>query len=174
MNISRDNKIKLASAVSVVFLIWFGFGESKADITKCESTVTKYVTAEFSEFVTGIDMDGDVYTELDSWSDAASLIFITVSVDGYLESNSHNFNVNELSGYFSPPMPEHNIKAKREPHFDNFRYHNQGNLKIYTYSNDGYDSFNDPIGLTSKCISKLQTEIIVKQWYSISYGSEWI
>lgn len=169
-----NKKIIAAISVSTVFLGWFGFGESNASVTKCESTVTKYVTAEFSELVTGVDMNGDIYTEIDSWSDQASLKFKAVSIDGNLHSTNYDFNVTELDGYFAPPMPEHDKSIKAESHFDNFRFRSDSNLRIYTYNEDGYDSFSEPIGFTSECTDKLRTDIIVKEWYSISYGSEWI
>ncbi len=73
-----------------------------------------------------------------------------MSVNGYLESSNYDFNEVERNGYFEPPMPKHDTSVKEESNFDSFRYHNKGSLKIYTYNDDGYDNFSDPINLT-KC-----------------------
>ena len=166
-------KKEIAIVISFAFLFWFGFGETQATITQCKSTVTKYVTAEFSELVTGIDLEGNVYTEIDTWSDNASLKFIVESIDGYFESSNYEFKITENNGYFSPPMPTHDNTMKNMSNFDRFSYHNDSNLNVSTYSEDGRDSFNEPVRYSSSCTSKLQTEITVKEWYFISYGSDW-
>lgn len=167
------DKLKVVILVGLILLFCFGFKSKEATITECKSTVTKYVTAEFSELVTGIDFEGNFYTATDSWSDDASLKFTSVTIDGDLNSSNYNFNNTQSNGYYLPPMPKHDGNMSKTPNFDRFRYHNDSNLKVSIYSDGERDYFNDPIGFTEKCINKLQTAITVKNWYFISYGSEW-
>ncbi len=168
-----ENKKEISGVILFVFLFWLGFGETQATITQCKSTVTRYVTAEFSELISGIDFEGNFYTEIDDWSEDASLKFTVKSIDGDFDSGNYDFDITESNGYFLPPMPKHDKSMQSEPNFDMFRFHNDTNLNVSTYSENGWDSFNEPVRYSSSCISKLQTEITVKEWYFISYGSNW-
>jgi len=167
-----ETKRNIAIGVSVAILAALGFGERESYITSCESTVTKYVQANFSEVVTGVGADGKIYTEVDTWEEDVSPRFKVVTVDGNLTSTSHDFEPIERLGYYSPPMPWNSKLLKGHVDFDNFSKHTISELRVHNYSEaGGYDSFTQSISKTGKCIDKIQDVITVKTWYTISYST---
>lgn len=153
-----NNKL-LAIFLSVLLgvLVWFGFDVEEYQVDVCRSTVSKYVTAEFSEIVSGIDFEGNFYTEIDSWSDQASDVF-TETV------------VNEIIVY--PPMPDHDKTLSREVNFDNFRFHTDKKFTVEAFNVESRTSFDDDISKAGACIKNLDTYVDVKTWWTITYASD--
>ena len=137
--------------------IWAGFNTSQYRIDICRSEVSKYVTAEYSEMISGVDMNGNFYSEMDTWSERASETYKNVAV-------------NEMVDY--PPMPEHDISLKKEPHFDGFRFHTNGKLTVEAFSYTDRTIFTEDISKSTKCLSKLDQYVDIKTWWSVSYGSD--
>lgn len=158
MNITKNSKLLIVLLSGLLgVLVWLGFGTEPYRVDVCRSTVSKYVTAEFSELVTGIDFEGKIYTELDTWSDAASNVF-TETV------------VNEAPFY--PPMPEHDTTIKSEPNFDNFRFHTETKFTVEAYNDNDRTSFDDDITKAPSCISKLGKNVMVNTWWTLTYSSD--
>lgn len=156
--LNTDRKSLIVSAIAFVVsstAIYAGYSKNMSVLKECHASVKRYVTAEYSEVSTSIDMEGNVSTSTDFWSEPASEVYSTLKI-------------NELPEY--PPMPSKWLEMRRDYGFDNFQEHTDTNLKIVT----GNTSFSEPIGDTKKCLDKLNQVIIVKTWYGISYGSEWL
>jgi len=140
-------------AGSLVVLVWFGFGEETYRITQCQSTVSKYVTAEMSELST--DFEGNL--EVDYWSEQASEVY-TESV------------INEMPVY--PPMPPHDKSFKNDSDFDNFRFHTDTKLTVRGTNSLGDTSFTQHISKAESCLDRLEQFISVDTWYTITYSSD--
>lgn len=170
----KEVLIITVSVASISAFIYFGFGGEIAVISKCESTVSKYVTAEYSETTVGIDMEGNAYTDTDYWSEPASAVNTVTTVNGENIIVNGNFNYTESSGYFSPDMPRHDVSMKSDYDFDNFQFHNDKNLKVSIKSIDTgeYGYFQDPISKTAICIDKLDSHVYIETWYTITYSSD--
>lgn len=138
-------------------MVYVGYGEENYTVDVCRSTVSKYVTADFSEIVTGIDFEGNLYTELDSWSEPASEVY-TETV------------VNDIPVF--PPMPEHDISINKESNFDRFRFHTNTKLTIEAYNSEDRKSFTEDIIKAPNCINMIDRTVSVKTWWTITYGSD--
>ena len=158
----KNNKklVRLLQAIAALVIglfIWSGFGIETYKINACVSTVSKYVTAEFTSIESGIDVEGNAYTETDSWSESAS--------DVYTETS-----YNEMPVY--PPMPEHDTSFKHETWFDNFRFHTDTNLNVQISNSVNSSNFNENINRAESCIDKLDSYVNVKTWWTITYSSD--
>lgn len=144
----------IVSAVAVIAGSAAGLGSTVMMIDECSSTVTRYVTAEYSEV--SVNFDGEV--EVDSWSEKASKV------------NSIT-TVNELPEY--PKMPPHDKRMSNGADFDKFKFHTDTNLSVVasSYAN-GVVYFEDPIHKAGSCVSKLGEPVDVKTWYGMTYGSD--
>ena len=142
---------------TLCFFTWLGFGVDSYQIDICKSTVTKYVTAEFSELETGIDFEGNFYSEINNWSERTS--------DVYTETV-----INETPIW--PLMPEHDKSFSYESNFDNFRFHTYTKLTIEAFNNIERTVFSDDITKVEGCLNKLDQYVEVKTWWSITYGSD--
>lgn len=156
-NFIKENKLILIGLCVATIIVCAGFNTKMYKVAACTSTVTKYVTAEYSEMTSGIDMDGDLYTETDYWSEPASEVY---SIKKY----------NELPEY--PPMPEHNTSMKRDFHFDNFQFHTDTKVEVAASSPGDTTMFTVGISKAAHCISKLESDVEVDTWYTITYNSD--
>ena len=140
-------------AGSLAFLVWFGFGEETYRITQCQSTVSKYVTAEMSSYE--LNFEGEF--EHDYWSEQASEVY-TESV------------INEMPVY--PPMPPHDKSFKRDSDFDRFSFHTDSKLTVRGINSLGATSFTQSISKAESCLDRLEEFISVDTWYTITYSSD--
>lgn len=153
------NKKPLAILVIAMAVTFSGFSQEMYKVNECHSIVTKYVTAEYSETTTSLDMDGNVSTDTDYWSEPASEVYSITKV-------------NELPEY--PPMPTHDISMKREFDFDNFKFHTDASVKVLASQMKNKTQFSVGINQAGKCIAKVDSVVIVDTWYSITYSSNFI
>jgi len=150
-------KILIASSVvGFAAFVGLGFNTTSYQIDTCTSKVSKYVTAEYSELETGIDMNGDFYSETNYWSEPASEVFIEVVT-------------NSTPVY--PPMPAHDTSMRRESDFDNFKFHTDASLTVSGFDEEGRTVFTENISKATSCLNKLDAVVEVKTWYTITYGS---
>jgi len=170
----EENKVVIIVVLLSIAIFFYGFDSKDSLVKRCDSTYSKYVVANYSETTMAIDMDGNVYSDYDSWTEPASDVFRVITVNGVLNGQSDVFEVIKNGDYYLPKnMPPHDQAMKRERDFDNFSFLSKSNLEIYIYSeNGGHDKFNEPISDTSLCISKIDQYVVVKTWYSISYSSD--
>jgi hypothetical protein len=157
LQISKEALLIASGVVLTSSLIWLGFGTAKYEIDICESIVSKYVTADFSELETGIDTEGNFYSEWVYWTEDASEVY-TEAV------------VNELPVY--PPMPPHNKDMKRWSDFDRFNFNTSTKLKVGGFNYESRTEFTESISSVQSCLEKLGTYVDVNTWYTITYGSE--
>lgn len=149
--------LQISTVVSLAIFIWAGFGIETYKINSCTSTVSKYVTAEFTSIESGIDLDGNPYTETESWSEKASDIYTETSY-------------NEMPVY--PPMPEHDTSFEHDTWFDNFKFHTDTNLNVQISNSANSSNFNENINRTESCLEKLDSYVNVKTWWTITYSSD--
>lgn len=157
MNINKPLVIKVVASLSFFAFCALGFGESNYKIDICKSVVKKYVTAEFSEVVVGIGMDGNVYSELYFWSEPASDV-------------NEEITINEPPYY--PEMPSHDKSISQEVNFDNFNFHTYANVYVQAYNDTERTGFSENISEASKCIGKIDSYVSVNDWWGITYSSE--
>ena len=167
--------IGLALVVSGAIIVG-GFSTSDAIVTQCKVIVSKYVTAEFSSTSVVVDAEGNTSTDVDFWSEIASDVHMTTTVDGRLHSINADVEVyTNASGYFYTAIPNWDKSASRDIDFDEFKKHTDMELtvSVYDITAEEYDYFTDSIIWNSKCIDMLQSMVAVKTWYGIRYGAEW-
>lgn len=143
--------------VGVLSFIGLGFDSRTYIVEACTSTVSKYVTAEYSETSSGIDMNGEFYSETDYWSEPASEVNTIV-------------RVNTMPSY--PDMPPHDTSLSRDSDFDSFKYHTDTKLNVYVEFMGEHTYFNEPINKARTCIESLGSAVGVKEWWGISYSSD--
>ena len=146
----------ICAAVLAIF-IWLGFGSADYKIDTCYSTVSRYVTAEYSETTIGIDMEGDTYMETDYWSEPASEVYAEDAL-------------NEHVVY--PPMPKHYKSMASDYDFDSFQFHTDTNLLIRASNTEESTRFNESISQVAGCLNNLNTTVVVKTWWTITYGTD--
>jgi len=156
-NYIKVNKYFLLGLVVAAIIVASGFSHKMYKINQCNSTVTKYVTAEFSETTYGMDFEGNPTSDTSYWSEPAS-------------------EVNSISVYDSmpeyPPMPIHDTSANRDSDFDNFKFHTDAKTDVYASIPGETTHFSVDINKAASCLNKLDDVAIVKTWYTITYGSD--
>lgn len=158
MSITKNKKLLIVLFSGLLCgTIYAGFDTREYQVDVCRSTVSKYVTAEFSEVITGIDMEGDIYTEVDYWSDQASEV--------------HTETVSNERPFY-PDMPEHDVSIKNESNFDSFKFHVDTKLTVEAFNDDERTSFNEEITKSEGCLNMIGNNVAVKRWWSITYGSD--
>lgn len=165
--------IIVAVSIMVTLIIWFGFNSQMANIVSCETTVSKYVLAEFSETSTGVcyDSEGDTYTcvNVDHWDEPASEVYTVKTINGKITYQSHGFDI--VSSFY-PPMPLHDRTFNNEPFFHGFNKKTKGKLVTTVNMSGELETFDDPISKASQCLLKLESFVVIKTWYGIAYSSE--
>jgi len=136
---------------------YLGFDSKIYKLESCESVVSKYVTAHFSETTSGVDYEGEFYSETDYWDEPASEV-LTVS--------RHN----SLPEY--PPMPVHDKSMSNDHHFDRFSFHTNAKLNVLARSGRDTTYFTEGINKAQSCLDKLKGFIVVKEWWGISFSSD--
>jgi len=169
--------IGIALGVIVVVTVAYGFDSKQSRLVTCETRVNSYVVAHYSEYIPETCIDFEDMMPYDcsttnSWTDAASDVYRTVSINGELINTSHEFSTNERGGVFYPPMPAHDVSMSRINHFDNFQRKTDGALTVVTKFLEVQDTFIEPMSKTLSCIEKIDKFIEVKSWYGRSYGSD--
>jgi|TARA_R110000851_G_scaffold219766_2_gene372484 hypothetical protein len=171
-----------AISMSVIYiLVWFGYDVRYDTIRQCEVESVAYVTAEFSETYpsTYINLDGDVVAtiETDYWSEAASDVYVFITINGVLTKSNGVLNKWSSEGWAMPKMPSHwgydkNLRNRFD--FDGYKYHMQTKLTVNAINADSYEdhSFTESTNKNLLCISKVDEAVEVKTWWGISYGSD--
>ena len=134
----------VALIAGLSLFVYLGFGEEGFKVESCTATVSKYVTAEFS--------DGD-----DWWSEAVSPVH---TITKY----------NEMPEY--PTMPAYDKSEGVGWEFDRFEFHVDEKLSIHALNGKESTTFTDKIHKTSQCLDNLGFYIKVKTWWYITYGSD--
>lgn len=153
----NEQQTQVLAAVALAIFVVLGFGSDDYKITSCYSTVYKYVTAEYSETTFGIDSEGMPTTDTSYWSEPASEVY------------SENA-INDIVAY--PPMPPHNKALANDHDFDNFQFHTDTNLLIRASNTEEKTSFNEAISKAAGCINNINTTVVVKTWWTITYGTD--
>jgi len=172
-NLDKGYKWLLGLAIVIPSVIALGYSEKVTTVYGCVSTYSRYVLAQYYKTNLGLNPDGTTRTYIESWTEPASDVYLVKTVNGELESTSHDFDVIMIGSYYAPKeMPIHDTGMRHEYGFSRFIKKNVGNLTISTQSEeDGIDNFSEEIGKTSSCIDRIDRPTIIKTWYSISYGS---
>jgi len=159
--------ITLATGAGVAL----GFSSYVTTIESCELTITRYVLAEFSEveLVTGIDVDGAVYTEPETsyWTQPASVVNYTHSLNG--ELIGHNGPHAEANGYMFPDMPVGRLEGSRSG-FDRLRRHTD-TVAVSGFAEGSYVSRSTATHYNA-CLAELERPVVVQTWYGHAYGVE--
>lgn len=146
---------------SIFSVAAFGMSEKMFKVDDCVASVTRFVTAEFSQYHSSVcvNMDGEIEdcSYWDYWSEPASNV------------SSATF-VNDAVVY--PEMPKHDLSMKSLEYFDRFKKQTNTNLTVFISLMGESDSFTDGIGKNKECIDNRDNVIIVNTWYGITYSSE--
>lgn len=157
---TKDEKkgvLIVGSILSIGVFVFVGFDVKQYKIDSCESTISKYVTAEYSETSLEIDYEGKTYMDTDYWSEQASAV------------NGVSF-INEVPVY--PEMPAHDLSMSKGRNFDRFKYHTDTNLTISASNLLDNVTFKEPIGQAAQCIKSLNEFADIKTWWTIAYSSD--
>ena len=173
----KHNKLigVLGVIVTVVFFIWFGFGETNGKIIQCHATMTKWVEAKYSEFrvKTCTDADGDleVCSGWEHWIEEASPRYSAVTVNGELVSGqSIGKNVNGLHIPHDPPINAH---FSSKAHFNGFEDRATSSFTVTVVTEDGKkDKFTTRPHKYKSCLSRLNQSTLIKTWYGSPRNSD--
>jgi hypothetical protein len=174
--------LSMAFIITVIFnLVWFGYNVRHDIIRQCEVESVAYVTAEFSETYpeTYIGADGYIETtiETDYWTEAASDVYVFITINGALSESHGVLNKWSNEGWAIPAMPSHwaydkNLRNRYD--FDRYKFHLDTKLTVNAVSSEDYEdySFTESTNKNLLCISKVDETVEVKTWWGISYGSD--
>lgn len=158
-----------------VGFVWYGFGEDQGIVQECEVIVQKYVTAEYSEYSCGLDMEGNTSCDTDYWSEEASDTFKVVTLNNQIAySNVEDEWISQSTyGFYEPPMPPHDVSMKKDFDFDNFQNHRDVTMRVYVERKGEKDYFTESESYHNTCntMREKQGFITIKTWYGISYGA---
>lgn len=172
-NILKFWLLGISCLMGIVF-VWIGFDTTKSKVQACTASVTKYVTAEFSEWVTSActDYDGNLTTctETEYWSEPASEVWSSATVNG--NPTQGDYNGSMVNGVFHPNTPPRYEDMSRIPDFDNFKTNVDTSLEVSVSFLGELDFFTQSIRLNEKCISMLGELIVIDTWYGIKYSSD--
>ncbi len=164
LQLIKNNKVPVLGVVCVTLSVCCtiaGFSEKMYKVAQCNASVTRYVTAEFSQYVpkTCYDDKGKHYdcSSTDYWSEPASQV-------------AHITTVNGTAVY--PDMPAPYLHMRSMYYFDNFEKHTKTELKVDIELMGERDQFNEPISKNKACLAKRDNVIIVNTWFGITYGSD--
>ena len=150
-------KLHLMGVLVLLLLIWAGFSQRMYTVISCSSTVSRYVTAEYSETYVSVDMEGMPTTEYNYYSSPASEVYTITKI-------------NEMPEY--PPMPDHDTSMGTDFDFDNFQFHTDTNLAVLAKDAGGSTAFSTSISKAKSCIESINHAVIVDTWYTITYSSD--
>lgn len=168
----------VAIVVLINLLIWLGYGHAVNTVTVCNASVTKYVTAEFSEtsYYSCTDSNGyiSMCSDTDYWSEPVSRRYQATTINGKQTGQNYQGDVNTIQyGVVYPPMPSYDTSAKGQLYFDNFRNHTDTLLVIglQDIKTKEVDSVRDPISKNVKCVDAVGKHVFAKTWYGITYSA---
>lgn len=169
----QDKEIWLTLAVALT-IVAYGFEKRLASLEECWGTVSTYVTAEYSETTTEVDMDGNLTTEVDTWSEPASEVYKAITLNGELYSFNNDFSPVERNSVWYPPMPAKREEMSIDVSFDNFenRTDTRLTLKVRENLSGEVHNVNQRIGKTKSCLNQLGSTIVITTWYGIAITSD--
>jgi len=170
VNFHKKHFLPILGMAVAAALVALGFGYRIAEITACSVVVEKFVTAEYSEI--SVDFEGNLYT--DYWSEQASAVYVTETLNGDLVGKSHDFKVELRNNTFWPEMPLPDLSMSKEPYFDRFSRQSKSALHISASDGELKMSFVEPARKNTACISRLGQYSDVKTWYGHAYGSDFL
>ena len=153
--------IAIGAATTGLF-IYFGFDYKLDRILSCHASVTKYVTAEYSE--TTLGFEGQL--ETDYWSDPASEVYRVSFSNGGAPTTSHDMELTGTGNLYYPPMPAP-YKDYSRVGFDGFQQHTKTSLEVYIQGS----SFSEPLSKYPECVDKIDRFARIDTWYGFSYAS---
>jgi hypothetical protein len=173
---AKEKKQKIIGGIIALvgaIAIYVGFGTDIANITACNVTSKMYVTAEYSEYSCGYDMDGEYECETDSWSEPASEVLSVTTYNNKVSSSNVDNPILTTLGYYTSEMPPTDTSMSKEKHFDKFQNHSVRNMTVYLNRNGESDYFSKTASYNPQCNLDREKEkvITVKTWYGISYNT---
>lgn len=167
---NRNITLLIGSGFTILAVVIFaGFNVKELTTTHCTSYSTIYKVANFSEVTTGVDMDGNLYSDTDYWYEPVSHIYYAKLhnlsvIDSNIEYKINDNRVAVLNNDFP-----YDRSAKGSRDFDNFSTKKETINK--QFFNDG-----DHVTINSNhylsCFNSIDESTKVKYWYNISYGVE--
>ncbi len=166
INIKNKKLVLITSSIIfAVGFVWMGYGVEGLEIESCYAKSKKYITAEYSDTTVGVDMEGNVYTDTDYWSEPASDVWIVHTHNGNIDDTGYPFDIS--NGLAVVQYPPHDKSMSRDSYFDNFSQHSRNTYTTYfkdgTYTNDGFH-------VHDRCMESIGGIIAVKTWYTIRYS----
>jgi hypothetical protein len=149
-----------------LFLIWFGFDSHTSSIESYSTEFHTYVIANYSEIETGVDYNGEVYTETDSWREVVSEHW---SVKTFLDSIVEYNCPKEMIKGHTCETPEISLPHDKGSDFDSYR--EIRDLTYYVDYGDGDYSIVD-LEKYNRAKEKLYQKVIVNTWYGNAYSFE--
>jgi len=109
----------IAAALAVFTLFYTGCEKRDTIIVSGSSEFTSQWVANYSETISGVDWEGDFYTETDYWTEEASSIYFVLNIDGIV-SDTNSPDVNKGSKVFKCKSPDKWKINTNDYNFDNF------------------------------------------------------
>ena len=160
-------------ALTIGVVGYLGFDKESAQIVNCEAIIKKYVLARYEEETCYIDEDGFNNCDTDYWTEDASDVWYTKTVNNELLSSYGEEIKATPSGYYDVGMPPYDNSFSEDYDFDRFTFEKDKTLKVTIKLDNEYKIFDDPIHTNNTCNSKRELGVMttVKTWYGIPYGT---
>lgn len=161
---SEKMKIYIISIIvlGIGFFVYFGWEDKEIYLTEdIAAEYTAWQTAEFSETESGIDYDGEYYSETNHWSEPASEVYFCKTIDRELVDSNTKGILSTNDYYFCEyPIPNRSFGGTA---FDGYRKHSSIETFV-VYKNKKYSIKNTNFNkyLTRKEEAKF---VIMHTWY---------
>jgi len=80
--------IAIALIVLFIFIIWYGFNTKTFESYHLRQIGEAYQTAEYSEYICGLDYDGEISCDTDYWSEPGSEVWGFTADNGKLKDSN--------------------------------------------------------------------------------------
>ena len=179
INLHRANEIKkskikgliiLGAISAIIFSVWYGFNTEQHKIVQCKAVTSKWVSAEYSDTTVGLDMEGNLTTDTDYWSEPASDVFTIYTVDGVIQPTDLQYSV-QYGDIAVPIYPSRLEIMSKNVDFDNFQNHESN--QYYVFFEDG-DYATHGLSVHPTCMERMKFEklVTVNVWYGIKRSIE--
>ena len=161
-------KTYLALALLLIAIVITGFISSPEELTvsRIATIHEQYQQANFSELVTGIDWEGEFYSEIDTWSEQVSETFYKETVfdnNGFLVTEQYGTSLNNLETITPEVTIVHDSK-----NFDNYSTVSFLKIKVWFDTKENREDFvTKSKEKYEKACSMIGKPVKIKRWYFI-------
>lgn len=168
-DLPKELKI-VAGVIVLVLFIWNGYGEYETYIERCSVEASRHWEANFSETTIGLDFEGEIDYDTETWSETASDRYYVSTVNRDLVSSyPKDKTFMTQSGFYYIKMPNKDYSFRSQAHFSRYSDMSRIVAKVQLYDETvtiDFKSYEKHLKMMEK-----RQPIIVNTWYGMGYST---